>query len=238
MQDLNGQRILVVGGSRGIGAATVRAAAGLGADVTIASRSPARPGEASGPDSRAIKWLELDATRCDSVRDVIGGSGRWDHVVVTAGGFGSAGHIADTPIDAARASFDAKFWATFHVAAAARIAPGGSLTLLSGLLAWRPAAGRALNSAINAALEGLARGLALELAPVRVNSICPGLTRTSMFEVIPEDERDRLFAATASRVPAGRVTEAEDVAAAILMCIRNPAVTGINIVVDGGALIS
>ncbi len=82
----------------------------------------------------------------------------------------------------AAAAMESKFWGAYRVARAARINDGGSLTLISGFLSERPLATAVLQGAINAALEALARRLALELAPVRVNAVSPGMIETPIWD--------------------------------------------------------
>jgi NAD(P)-dependent dehydrogenase (short-subunit alcohol dehydrogenase family) len=91
-----------------------------------------------------------------------------------------------------------------------------------------------LQGAINAALEALARGLALELAPVRVNTVSPSLTKTPLWDKIDREMRDQMYRDKAAQLPARRVGEAEDVAVAVLLLAGNPFITGSTLLVDGG----
>ena len=133
---------------------------------------------------------------------------------------------------------DSKFWGAYRIARAARIRDGGSLTLVSGVLGRRPSAASVLQGAINAALEGLARGLALELAPVRVNVVSPGLIDTPLHDRLPADKRQAMFEQVAARLPAKRIGDARDVANAILYLASTPFATGSTVVVDGGGAIA
>jgi NAD(P)-dependent dehydrogenase (short-subunit alcohol dehydrogenase family) len=133
---------------------------------------------------------------------------------------------------------NSKFWGAYRVARAARIRGGGSLTLLSGALGRKPSASAVLQGAINAAIEGLARGLALELSPVRVNVVSPGLIDTPIHDRLPADQRRAMFEGAAARLPARRVGEARDVANAVLYLAVTQFATGSTVFVDGGALIA
>src|SRR5438132_2058852 len=116
----------------------------------------------------------------------------------------------------AAAAMESKFWGGYRVARAARINDGGSLTLISGFLSERPSATAVLQGAINAALEALARGLALELAPVRVNAVSPGMIETPIWSKMAEETRQGMFTRAAANLPARVVGTPEDIANATL----------------------
>lgn len=133
---------------------------------------------------------------------------------------------------------ESKFWGAYRVARAARIKDEGSLTFVSGFLSVRPSTSSVLQGAINAALEALARGLALELAPIRVNAVSPGLIETPLWSKMPEDKRDAMFASAAERLPVRRIGQPEDIANAVLFLATTPFATGSTVRVDGGGAIA
>ncbi len=134
---------------------------------------------------------------------------------------------------------EAKFWGAYRVARSADVIDRGSITFVSGILSRRPRAGAAALSAVNAALEALGRALAIELAPVRVNTVAPGLIEgTEAYADLDASARAAMFTNAASKLPAGRVGRPQDIAAAILTVMTNPYVTGAVIDVDGGALLA
>jgi NAD(P)-dependent dehydrogenase (short-subunit alcohol dehydrogenase family) len=234
---LAGARVLVVGGSSGIGAATARQAAERGADVTIASRSLEKLASATAQCAFRLSLLPMDVTDEAAVRDSLASAGRWDHVVVTAGGTAVPGSTRILPMEVARDNLEAKFWGAYQVAAFANLAERGSLTFVSGVYAVRPAPGRTLSTVATAALEALTRALAFEFAPQRVNCVSPGVVATPMWDRLPEAERVRRFEAEAAALPARRIGEADDIAALILACATNPFLTGAVILADGGAVL-
>jgi NAD(P)-dependent dehydrogenase (short-subunit alcohol dehydrogenase family) len=234
---LRGARVLVIGGSSGIGLATAAAAAEDGGSVTIASRSKAKLDEALariGGDARAVVLNTGDEA---AVERFFAGEDAWDHVVVSAAQT-SSGPVRTLGLVDAKAAMESKFWGAYRVARAMKIREGGSLTLVSGLLSVRPSATSVLQGAINAALEALGRGLALELAPVRVNTVQPGLIATPLWSAMPNEKREAMFAGAAQRLPARRVGQPEDIANAVLFLITTPFVTGSTVRVDGGAAIA
>jgi NAD(P)-dependent dehydrogenase (short-subunit alcohol dehydrogenase family) len=133
---------------------------------------------------------------------------------------------------------ESKFWGAYRVARAAKVKGGGSITFISGFLSNRPSPTAVLQGAINGALEALARGLALELAPIRVNTVSPGLTDTPLYDRMSEADRTAMFERTAARLPARRVGQPEDVAQAVVFLASNPFATGSTVTVDGGGTIA
>ncbi|KVF18515.1 SDR family oxidoreductase [Burkholderia cepacia] len=234
---LNDQRVLVVGGSSGIGEATARAFAEAGAKVTIASRDAARLAASKDRIGYGVSTGVMDITDDASVRAFLDSAGEFDHVVVSAAQT-ATGPVRGLELDDAYAAMDSKFWGAYRIARAVRIRQGGSLTFVSGFLSVRPSKNSVLQGAINAALESLARGLALELAPVRVNTVSPGLIATPLWSKIDAEARDRMYEGAAARLPAGRVGQPEDVANAVLYLASTPYATGSTVLVDGGGAIA
>ncbi|WP_175697046.1 SDR family oxidoreductase [Burkholderia ambifaria] len=233
---LHGKKVLVVGGSSGIGAAAAKAFAQRGAVVTIASRDPARAGADVAPDGH-VRTEALDITDTPAVDAFCARVGQFEHVVISAAKT-ATGPLRALPLADAQAAMDSKFWGAYRIARSIDIAPGGSLTFVSGYLSVRPNASSVLQGAINAALEALARGLALELAPVRVNTVSPGLIATPLWDKLAPDARDAMYAGAAQRLPARRVGQPEDVANAIVYLATTPYATGSTVLIDGGGAIA
>ena len=231
---LTDQRVLVIGGSSGIGEATARQAAQAGAQVTIASRSLERLADALRRLPPGVTSAALDASDADEVATFFRAGAPWDHVVVSASST-RTGPARSLPMSDAQAAMQSKFWSAYHVGRSARIAAGGSLTFVSGVYSVRPSPTAVLQGAINAALEALARGLALELAPaVRVNAVSPSTTETPLWDRLGGAGKADKFAAMNARLPAGRIAQPGDIAAAILFLAANSFATGSTLLIDGG----
>ncbi|MEV5374610.1 SDR family oxidoreductase [Streptomyces nondiastaticus] len=237
MSTYQGKRVLVVGGSSGVGLATARRFTAEGALVTIASRSKEKIDAALAGLGTTATGQVLDITDDDAVEAFAGTAGTFDHVVITAADT-PMGRVDTLPLDAARAAMDSKFWGAYRLARVLRIDPTGSLTIVSGYLSVRPGKAAALQSAINAALEALVRGLALEYAPLRVNAVSPGLIRTPLWDALPAENREAMYEAATQRLPVGRVGEPEDIADAILYVAGNPYTTGTTLFIEGGGAIA
>lgn len=236
MTKLNSKRILVIGGSSGIGMAVAAAALAEGADVTIAGRTEERLAQASGALGN-VRAVQLDTSDADGLAAFFETEEAFDHILVSAAQT-PTGPVRRLGVAEARAAMDSKFWGAYAVARVAKIADGGSLTFVSGFLAERPSASSVLQGAINAALEALARGLALELAPVRVNTISPGLIDTPLWSRMDEEARKALFAKVGASLPAGRVGVPEDIANAAIYLMTTGFATGSVVRVDGGGVIA
>jgi NAD(P)-dependent dehydrogenase (short-subunit alcohol dehydrogenase family) len=240
-QPFKDQGVLLVGGSSGLGASAAKEFARQGASVTIASRSAARLDAIArdiGTNVNAkVATAVLDVTDDASVEAFFASASEFDHVVVTAGET-PTGPARSLPLHDAYAAMNSKFWGAYRVARAVRIRDGGSLTLVSGFLSVRPRKTSVLQGAINAALEALARGLALELSPVRVNAVSPGLIATPLWSKLDEEARERMYQDAADRLPVRRVGQAEDVTRAILYLASTGYATGSTVLLDGGGAIA
>ncbi|WP_186198700.1 SDR family oxidoreductase [Burkholderia gladioli] len=235
--NFDGKQVLVVGGSSGIGEAAARAFVERGATVTIVSRDSGKLAASAARIGQGVRTGLMDITDEASVRAFLDAAGEFDHVVVSAAQT-ATGPVRGLELKDAQAAMDSKFWGAYRVARAARIREGGSLTLVSGFLSVRPSSASVLQGAINAALEALARGLALELSPVRVNTVSPGMIATPLWSKLDEAAREKMYAGAAARLPARRVGQPEDVANAIVYLAATPYATGSTVLVDGGGAIA
>lgn len=232
---LAGKKVVVIGGSSGIGLATAELAKKEGAEIIIASRSAAKLDPVT--ERLKVTAIPTDVTSDQSVAELFRRTGPVDHVVLTAAQL-RTGPFKTVPMDDVRATMEGKFWGAWRVAREAEIRPGGSLTLVTGFLSVRPRPNSAIISAANGALESLARALALELAPVRVNAVSPGVIDTPIRAAMPEAARKEMLAKTAAALPVGRVGMAEDIAWQILSFMANGFATGSIVYIDGGALVN
>lgn len=234
------QRIVIIGGSSGMGLATARAAAAAGAAVTIASRDRGRLDAALAGLPGNCAGEVADASSEADVAALFARVGELDHLVYTAADTRGLQPLTDLPLDEARQLYDVRFWGAIAAVkhAAPRIRPGGSIVLTSGTISVRPIPGAALAAAGAAAIEGLTRGLAAELAPIRVNAVRPGAIRTPLWDRMPEPQRETRLAALAERTLTKTIGEPAQIATAHLYLMENAFVTGTVLTVDGGSILS
>lgn len=233
---LANSQVVVIGGTSGIGLEVARSAAAHGARVTAAGRSAERIRAAQSALGDAVAVRSLDMSDETAVEQFFRTFQAIDHLVVTAtGGPLRFGKVVDTPMSDIRATLDNRFWGTYNVVryAAPLIRPAGSVTLFSGGAAVkaRPAGG--VLSASVAAVEALSRALALELSPIRVNTVRSGAVDTPLLRAAYPNFDD--FArSTGEHLPVKRIGAATDLAHAVLFLMENPYVSGSTIDVDGG----
>jgi len=232
---LKEKRVVIIGGSSGMGLASARAAAAAGAYVLIAGRSRDKLHQAMEEIGGEVEGHTLDVTREDEVRDFFAGVGTLDHLVTTAAS-GASGPFVSLESAVVRGVFESKFWGQYHAArfAAPRIQAGGSITLFAGVASEKPLPGLVAYAAVNGAIESLGRTLAVELAPVRVNVVSPGIVMTPVYAGMPERERTALFDAVAEKLPVRRVGQPDDVAQTVIYLMTNGFTTGSVVAVDGG----
>ncbi|KPM56335.1 short-chain dehydrogenase [Frankia sp. R43] len=236
-------RVLIVGGSSGIGLGLAQTLVRAGTEVTVVSRSGDRLAAAArslGALDRSgtlVRTAAADISRESDVERLFQEAGPIQHVVTTAAdGTGASGPIATISVEGALGFLGTKVLGPWLVAkhCARRLPAGGSLTFTSGIAAYRPSVSGSVVAAANGALESLAYALALELAPIRVNVVSPGWVDTPVWDTLAGVDRSSALAAMAHRLPAGRIGTPADLAQAYLAVLRNEFMTGAVLHVDGG----
>lgn len=229
------KRIAIFGGSSGIGLALAAQLDEAGALVTIIARTASSLDEALKRLGEKAVGKVLDARDEQAVADFFAAYEGFDHVISTVGIPSRPVTILETRREDVEDHFQLKYWGQFFVMkhAAKKLRPGGSLILTTGISPARPVVGYASHGAISAALESLVRTLALELAPLRVNAICPGVIETEkLFAELPAEAH--ISRVHSENVPTNRLGRPEDAAHTYLFALTNPHLTGQILVVDGG----
>ena len=237
VEKLKGKKIVILGGTSGLGLSAAKAAAAEGAHVVVCSRHRANVDKALLELPPNAEGAALDVTDEDAPQQFFAGQGGLDHLIYCAG---DALPASVSTTAKARNFFEVRFWGIYMATKAAfpHVRPGGSITLTNGILAQRPWKGWSAVSALAGAVEALTRGLALEMAPIRVNAVCAGVVRTALWGGMDETARDAMYAQQAGALPLGRVGEADDIAEAYLYLMKSDFSTGQVVAVDGGALIA
>lgn len=230
---MQNKKIIVAGGSSGIGLATARMLSEAGAVVTVTGRNEEKLNRA--------KSFRLSASRVDSsnpaaLNTFFSSVGTIDHLVIAVSGGKGAGNFTDLSLDDLRAGFEEKFWVQLYTLKAALpfLKYAESITLITAISATGKFSGTSGLAAINGALEIMVPILAKELKPVRVNAVSPGVIDTDWWNFLPEDVKKETFAGYASQTLVGRIGTPDDIAEAILFLLENKYMTGKVLACDGG----
>lgn len=233
---LANKTVVVLGGSSGIGLATAMASKAEGANVVITGRSQQRLDTARAEIGGEVRAIALDVADEAGMRAMFEGLPKLDHIFVSAATVTLGGGLApDT--EKLRPGMDTRFWGSIYAAkyGAPKMAGHGSITFCSGTSAWRPIPGSGgVGAASCGAIEALARSLAVDLAPIRINAVAPGLIDTPLIANVMGANAAAIMEREAKRLPVGRVGRGEDIAEAVLFLMKNGFTTGITLTVDGG----
>jgi len=235
---LENRKVVVVGGSSGIGLATAANLAAAGAHVIIASRSPEKLESARRSIPKPIETRALDTRGESAVSTFFNNLGCFDHLVISASD-AVFGAFLEVPIASVQEFLDSKFWGAYRVAryAAPHLSKNGSITFFSGAASQRGTPGLAAGSAINAAIEALGRSLAVELAPIRVNTVAPGLIATPVWDTLMSPgQKDAFFKDASAKLPVRRIGTPEEIAHSVRYLIENTYTTGTVLFPEGGYL--
>ena len=234
MACVDNKTVLIIGRGSGLARAAALAARDAGARIVAAGRQAGSLEKAYAGEPGVVTE-EVDLLDEDSIAALGQRLGTVDHIVSTASAR-ARGLVPDLDRDALRLSFDTKVIGPLMLAKhlAPRVNEGGSFVLFSGVAAAKIAVGTLGVAITNAAADTLARSLALELAPIRVNAISPGVIDTGAWDALGEERKSQLFAQLTASNPARRIGVAEDVADAALFALTNTFLTGQTLHVDGG----
>lgn len=229
---MNGQNVVIIGGSSGIGLATARRVVADGAKVTIVGRSRTAVDAAVAELGSGAHGAAFDASDRAALDACFRECKSIDHLVLAASGGGGGGAFSDLSADDLRRGFDAKFWVHWQATQAALpyLAAEGSIVFVTAASSRLANPGTSGLAAINGALERMARTLARELAPIRVNAVSPGVVDTAWWAKKPPGAMQTASA----QAPLKRPGRPEEIADAISFLMRATFVTGVILDVDGG----
>jgi len=236
---LIGKKVVVLGGTSGIGLATAIAAANEGASVVVVSSNQKNVDKALLILPKESLGFAADLNDEKQVAELFGKIGKFDHLIFTAGDTLRFEELSAIDIYEAKQSINLRFWAAILAAkhGAPLIKAGGSITLTTGALGKRPKKGTIVIAGIASAIHGLTRALAVELAPIRVNAVASGTVRTKLLKNLTDTDRDALFEQVGSKLLTGSVGDPGDLAEAYLYLMRGKFTTGQIIIADGGSVL-
>jgi NAD(P)-dependent dehydrogenase (short-subunit alcohol dehydrogenase family) len=237
--DLRQKRVVVVGGSSGIGLAVAQQAAEQGAKVVIVSSNAERIQKAVESIGGEAQGQAIDVSDEGAVKALFAKLGSFDHLAFTAGDSLHLRDLATTDLRQARRAFELRYWAALAAVkyGSPHIRKGGSIVLTTGIAGQRPQKGWVIAASVCGTIEALTRALAVELAPIRVNAVSPGVVRTNLWQTMSASDRERLYESVGNSLPVGRVGEASEIAQAYLFLMQEGFATGQTVVVDGGTVL-
>ena len=237
--NLTGKNVVIIGGTAGIGLAAAQAAAELGANVWAAGRSEAHIEKAKQASNGAFEVRQADTNDADSLEAIFKEVSTIDHLVSAAvGGERTLKPFLEQTEDQFKAAYD-KLWGYGKVVrtGAPYLATDSAITLVSGSPARKINPAQSALSCVGASVENMVRCLAVEMAPVRVNVVSPGIVDTAMFDWMGDGKDEKMQAMTSSHL-IKRAGKSEEVAAGIIFVMQNSFVTGTTVDVDGGRILS
>ena len=236
MFDLQGVRILIAGGSSGVGLATAELLVKCGAEVVLNGRDRVKLERVKEQLGAKASICVFDAANPEERTGGLATIGAIDHLVVALSGGKGAGAFTEVTQPDLRSGFEAKFWVHFALAqeSLTYLSPSGSITFVSAISARAANPGTAGLAAINSAIEGMVKPLAVELRPRRVNAVSPGVVDTPWWNWMTGDQKQAAFAKFAASTPVGRVGKPGDIAQSIVFLIGNSFMTGCVLECDGG----
>ncbi|CAD5967074.1 SDR family oxidoreductase [Planktothrix agardhii] len=239
-ESLSGKKVVIIGMNSGVDLAIANKILELGAKVVLSHPSPEKLNQAIGLISVEIEAKTVNILNQDSVNTFFEEVGNFDHLVVTAIGDRNMPRslLAEMTTETAQGGMD-KFWGTFFAVRAGlkTIATDGSITLTSSVSMFKSSklGGISVIAAANSAVAAFGRSLALEIAPIRVNVIAPGLIEdTSIWSSQGESERSDLNKWAIAALPVAHLGQPEALAQAVLSLMTNPYMTGVILPVEGG----
>ena len=236
---LTGKQVIILGGSTGLGLATAKAAATAGASVIIVSGNQHNIDKALKELPANSKGFAIDLRREENIKAFFEQTGEFDHLVYTAGENLGLTRLQKLDIDQAKDFFTLRYWSVLAAIkhGASKIRPGGSIGLTSGIASQRPGAGWFIAASLCGAMEACGRAMAVELAPIRVNVVMPGVIKTNLWNSMSEADRNNLYKTVGDSLLVKRVGEAEEIAQTFIFLMLQQFATGQTFIIDGGTVL-
>lgn len=227
--------VIIIGGSSGIGFSVAQMIIENGGKVILGGRSQEKLAIAVKKLGASAESYQVDNTDKLSIKNFFDQISSFDHLF-TPGASYTYGPIDQISDESAESPFRSKFWGQYWATkfALSKINKSGSIVLMSGAASVRPAKYTAAYAAANAAIEGLGRALALELSPIRVNTISPGTVDSDLWQNRPAKNREEAFNGFSAVNITGRVASVEEIADSVCFLMKNTNITGNTLFADGG----
>ncbi|EHQ24367.1 SDR family oxidoreductase [Mucilaginibacter paludis] len=228
------QKVIIAGGTSGIGLATALMFADQSASTVVTGRDLLK---LKAAEQLGLPAFQVDSTSPAQLDNFFSNIGIVNHLVIALGSNKGLGNFKELDLDNIRKGFEEKYWSHLNTIKAAlpyMVSTNGSITLLTAITGTAKIPGTSGIGAVNGALEIMVPILAKELHPLRINAVSPGIVDTPWWDFLSAETKKETFADYAAHIPLGRVAQPEDIASAILFLAANTYVTGKVLVCDGG----
>jgi NAD(P)-dependent dehydrogenase (short-subunit alcohol dehydrogenase family) len=231
MNDRLDAKVLIVGGTGGIGRALAERYASLGSDVVITSRDAGKAASIAAEIGPNVRGIPLDIAEPEKIAEMLAGVGHIDRLVIVAVERDS-NSVREYDVAKARRAVTVKLVGYTEIVHAMldRLGRDGSVVIFGGLASERPYPGSTTITMVNGAVRSMIKTMAVELAPIRFNAIHPGI----IGDTPAWADKPEALQAIRARTPGGRLATTEDVVDAVKFLFNNKGVNGVNLVVDGG----
>jgi NAD(P)-dependent dehydrogenase (short-subunit alcohol dehydrogenase family) len=230
------EHVVVVGGTSGIGLSLARRAHALGCKLTVAGRGAERVAEIAQSIGQGVTGRHVDLEDVQSIRSGLSEGAPIDHLVLMPL-YSLATSVKDFKIAEANRVLQTKLTGYIEAVSAAlpRLKPTSSIVLFGGLAKARPYPASTMISVANAGIIGMMNTMVFELAPIRVNSISPGLVGDSpKWDAIVKKGENPFINAMTARTPTRRLARMADVIDAVFFLFDNQSINGVDVAIDGG----
>ncbi|CZT24912.1 related to enoyl-[acyl-carrier-protein] reductase 1 [Ramularia collo-cygni] len=251
-QKLKGDKVLITGGSSGIGYGAAEACVENGCTVIISSSNaervqnavsklqklyPSAKDRISGHACNLADEVNLESNIAALFEKV----GKLDHVIHTAGDSLAVSPVSDIDMESIKRAGLVRFFAPLFIGkyAPKYLSPGpkSSMIITTGAVSERPMPNWTVVNSYATGLQGMVRGLALDLKPIRVNLVSPGAVDTELWKGMSEEQKKGMFEELAKKTPVGSVAKVEDIAESYLYLMKDRNITGAMISTSGGHLL-
>lgn len=228
----NQESIIVVGGTSGIGRQLAQTLSDRGESVVITGRDRDRAQSIAAEIGGKTTGIAVDLAQPKTIAQCLAGVGKVKHVVLAAIER-DENSVKDYDIDRAIRLVTLKLVGYTEVVhqLVPRFVPDASVVLFGGLAKERPYPGSTTVTTVNGGVTSMIRTLAVELAPIRVNAVHPGIVGDTPAW---SEKSNELLDAIKARTPTGRLVEAQDVVDAVIFLMENRSINGVNLIIDGG----
>ncbi len=227
------KKVVVAGGTSGIGLAAARLFLKAGALVTVTGR---KPGKMDASAAKGLEAVKVDSSDQEALTKFFTAHTGIDHLVISLGGSKGLGNFSELSTEVLRQGFDEKFWPQLNTLKAALpyLNQKATVTFVTAVSGSSRMPGTSGLAAINGALEVMVPILAKELRHLRINAVSPGVVDSPWWDFVSEKVRRDAFAQYATQILVGRVAQPDDIADVIVFMAGNEYMTGKVIVCDGG----